>query len=274
VSCPIASIFCAWKIASRALQRLLRPFRFRHVTGDLGESDDPAVLIADRLDPHMCPEAGAVLAHPPCFDLEPPLLHGGFQGPLRLPPLTIFSCIEQGKMPTDDVFGGVARDSLSANVPVGDVAVAVEQADRLVGDALHQQLELALALPQPRLGLPPLGQVAGDLGEAHQPTVSIPDWVDDDVRPEAAAILAHPPAFAFKRAIPRRGLQRPLRQSRPPIGLGVEDREMLAQDLGFLVALEAACPGVPACDIALGVEHVDRVVGDRLDQQPVAAVLR
>ena len=42
-----------------------------------------------------------------------------------------------------------------------------------------------------RLRLAPLGDVAGDLGKADQRAFLVMDRVDDDTRPEAAAVLAH-----------------------------------------------------------------------------------
>jgi hypothetical protein len=47
----------------------------------------------------------------------------------------------------------------------------------------------------------------------------------------------------------------------------------MADDLGGLVALETLGAGVPAGHPSVGVEHVDGVVGDRVDQQAIAAVI-
>ena len=49
---------------------------------------------------------------------------------------------------------------------------------------------------------------------------------------------------------------------------------MLADDFGFLVTLEAPRPGIPAANNPGGVQHVDRVVSDRLNQHAVTAVCR
>ena len=46
---------------------------------------------------------------------------------------------------------------------------------------------------------------------------------------------------------------------------------MLAQDLGFRIALEAVGTRIPATDVSLGIEHIDCVVGDGIDQQPDSA---
>ena len=45
---------------------------------------------------------------------------------------------------------------------------------------------------------------------------------------------------------------------------------MLADDLVGRVALDPLGPGVPGGDVAVGVEHEDRVVPDALDQEPEA----
>ena len=98
-------------------------------------------------------------------------------------------------------------------IPVGDVAVGVEHVDGVVGDALHQQPELLLALPERLLGGLAFGQVARDLGKADQLAGRLADRIDDDVGPEARAVLADAPAFALELAFARGGLQRPRRQA-------------------------------------------------------------
>ena len=82
-------------------------------------------------------------------------------------PLSTASCgIEAREVLADDLVGAVALDALGAGVPGRDVAVGVEHEDRVVLDALDQQAEALLALPQRLLVLAPLGQVAGDFREA------------------------------------------------------------------------------------------------------------
>src|SRR5438309_1101541 len=49
------------------------------VAGDLGEADDVAGVVADRVDHHVGPEARAILAHPPAFLFEAALGGGGAQ---------------------------------------------------------------------------------------------------------------------------------------------------------------------------------------------------
>ena len=42
---------------------------------------------------------------------------------------------------------------------------------------------------------------------------------------------------------------------------------MPAEDLLASIALDALCSGVPVDDHALGIEHVDGIVGDAFDEQ-------
>jgi hypothetical protein len=57
-----------------------------------------------------------------------------------------------------------------------------------------------------------------------------------------------------------------------PFSVGVKRREMTTDDLIRLIALEALGAGVPAGHATLAIQHVDRVISDRLDEEPVAAV--
>jgi hypothetical protein len=47
---------------------------------------------------------------------------------------------------------------------------------------------------------------------------------------------------------------------------------MLADDFGFRIALEAVCAGIPARYGAIRIQHIDGVVGHRLDPEAVAPV--
>src|SRR5438105_2469066 len=95
---------------------------------------------------------------------------------------------------------------------------------------------------------------------------SVAHDVDADARPDAAAVLAHAPGLLFVRSFPRGDFERLLRQTLLALFLGVEDGEMLADDLVGLVAFDAPGAGVPARDAALRIEHVDPVVGHPADQ--------
>ena len=95
--------------------------------------------------------------------------------------------------------------------------------------------------------------------------------VDDDVRPKLRAVLADAPAFPLEASFARGSLERVLRQSGGPILFGIEAGEMLADDLVGEVALDALGARVPVGHVSFGIEHVDGVIGDALDQQAEAA---
>ena len=89
----------------------------------------------------------------------------------------------------------------------------VEHVNGVVGDTLHQQPELLLALLERILGGLAFGQVARDLGKANEFAGRRADRIDDHVGPETRAVLADPPAFAFELAFTLGGLKR---QGRDP----------------------------------------------------------
>src|SRR5690606_9698714 len=62
-----------------AAQAFLVLAPLREVAGDLGETEELAVVVADRGDQHARPEARAVLAQPPSFVLEAPDAARGLQ---------------------------------------------------------------------------------------------------------------------------------------------------------------------------------------------------
>jgi hypothetical protein len=182
--------------------------------------------------------------------------------------------VEAREVAADDFFLAVALDALGARVPVGDDAFRRQHVDRVIGHALHQQAEALLALAQLVLGLLALGDVAGHLGKAEQQPFLVVDGVDDDVGPEAGAVLAHAPALGFILAVIERGLQRARRQAGTAVFVGIEARKVLAQDLLRDVALEPVGARVPAAHVPLRVEHVDRIVVDAGNQVLVAPLIR
>src|SRR5438105_1989399 len=94
-----------------------------------------------------------------------------------------------------------------------------------------------LGLPQPHLGGALLGEVAGHLGEARQRTRLVVNGIDDDARPEPAAIFAYAPALGLVGAALRRRGDRLVRNAGPSILVRVELREVLAEDLVSGVSL-------------------------------------
>ena len=178
--------------------------------------------------------------------------------------------IEDGKVPADDVSGGVALDPLRPDVPGGDPSVDVEHEYGVLVDAFHHQAEPLLALSQRFFMGAALREVARDLGEADQLAGRIAHRGDDDVGPEQGAVLAHAPALVFERPGARCHLQFVRGQ---PAGqrLGrVEPGEMAADDLVGAIALEALRAGVPGENVPLGIEHEDRVVAHAVHEEAKA----
>jgi hypothetical protein len=152
------------------------------------------------------------------------------------------------------------------------VAAGIQHVDRIVGDTLNKQSELFLAFAQFDFRGPPLGQVAGDLGEADEVSLRGADGVDDNMGPKLRAVLTNTPTLALESP---RALSFGQRQSGYVLGafdLGVKGREMLADDLIRLITFEAASTRVPTGDATVTIQHVDRVVSDSLDEEPVAAI--
>ena len=89
------------------------------------------------------------------------------------------------------------------------------------------------------------------------------------IRPETTAVLAHTPGFGGEAAGLRGLLQCGFGDASVALLLGIEAREMLADDLVGGVTLDAFGARVPAHDMALRVEHVDCIIHDAADQEVV-----
>src|SRR5262249_24646451 len=87
------------------------------------------------------------------------------------------------------------------------------------------------------------------------------------------AVLAHAPALVLETPGPGRDLELHLALAGAHVLLGVEAREVLADDLVGAPALDALGADVPGRDAAVGVEHEDGVVEDALDEEPQLVVV-
>src|SRR5579871_4377180 len=125
---------------------------------------------------------------------------------------------------------------------------------------------MLLHLLELELSLVALGDVAGDFRETHQPAVFV-DRIDDDARPEERAILADAPAVFLVAALFPGNSERARRLAVGAVGFGVEAGKMFAQDFLGGIALDALAPDIPARDDATGVEHIERIVRNTLDQE-------
>nr|WP_062610957.1 hypothetical protein [Caballeronia calidae] len=98
----------------------------------------------------------------------------------------------------------VALGTLRTRTPVRHDATWVEHVDRVIGDSFDQQTEAALGIARLLMQRARLCQVARDLREAEQLAVVLMNGIDDHVRPETRAVLAHAPAFRFVLALRKR----------------------------------------------------------------------
>jgi hypothetical protein len=87
------------------------------------------------------------------------------------------------------------------------------------------------------------------------------------VHVKAAAVLSDSPGFRFEASVTGRGGEDLLGHAGLPVLLGKKARVMLADDLLGGVALDPLHARIPAGDVPLRVEHVDRIVGDSIDEQ-------
>src|SRR3546814_15056511 len=110
-------------------------------------------------------------------------------------------------MPTGDITAAIAGALLRTKVPADDIAIRIEHEDRVVLDAIDKQAEALLAQTQQFLLLASLAEITRDFGEAAKFAAVVDQPRDDDVRPECAAILAHPPAFVLDAAVFARSTQ-------------------------------------------------------------------
>src|SRR5579884_2227821 len=165
-------------------------------------------------------------------------------------------------MPADDFALRIALDALRAGVPARDDAARIEHVEGVIGDPFDEPSELLLAFAQGRLGLVPPRAVAGDLGEAQQGAALVADRLDHGRGPEAAAILAHPPAFALGAAF-RLGLAQKCGGSPTVAILGrKETRKILADDFAGSIPGDPLRAKVPADYDPVCVEHDDRMIGE------------
>src|SRR6185437_14170154 len=248
---------------------LLGGAALREVARHFGESGQFAVRSAQRRDDDARPEARAALPDPPALLRVLPGSRRDLELTLELPRCDVFRRVEDREVLSDDLVFGITFDSLRALVPSDDVAPRVEHEDRVIFDALDEQAESLITLPQLLFGRTSRREVARDLGEAQNFAVVTAQRRDQDVGPEAGAILSDAPSLVLDAAIRDRGGEIALGQAVGDSLARIEDREVLADDLVRTIALEPLGAGVPAQDVAVRVERKDRVVEHAIDEELV-----
>src|SRR5258708_39389596 len=129
----------------RVAELILDGTAIRQVACDLGKADQYSGFVVDRVDDHVCPKLAAVLTDTPAFCLVSSRGTRRFDAALRDTGSLVRSPIKAREVMADDVLGRVSLDPLRSGVPIGNDAVGIEHEDRVIGDALHEETEPALA---------------------------------------------------------------------------------------------------------------------------------
>lgn len=89
--------------------------------------------------------------------------------------------------------------------------------------------------------------------------------------PKTASIFTDAPALGLEATISLRGFERD--PGNPLLAFlgSVKPRKMLADDFFRLIPLESLSACVPARHTPFRIEHVNRIIGDALDQQFILA---
>src|SRR5262249_31009408 len=116
------------------------------VARDLGEAEQPTLLVAHGIDHRQGPETRTVLAQTPALALVTPLLAGDSQRPFRNPGLAVFRGKELRIVPADDLLCRIALDAGRPGFPAGAGSAGIEHEDGVVGDALDEQPEVPLGV--------------------------------------------------------------------------------------------------------------------------------
>src|SRR6185312_8285230 len=253
---------------------LLRRAPLGEIARDGRKADQVAILGVECGDQHARPEAPPVAPNTPSFLLVTAGRCRDMKMLLRQIRRDRFGRVEPSERPPDDLGRLEPANALGAGIPRCDPPLRVEHVNGVIPNTFDEQAEILFANANRFFGLAPLGQIPRDLGESDELATVVTQRGDDDVGPEARAVLPKAPAFILEAAGVRRRAQLELWK---PLGdqLGrVEDGEMLTDGLLGRVALQPLGAGVPTPDIAPGIEREDGVVGYALDQQLVERCAR
>ena len=119
-------------------------------------------------------------------------------------------------------------------------------------------------------GIPAIGDVARDLGQADDLALLVANDVHRGQGPELRAILAYAPALILRHSLLQGLAQQAFGAAVGTIFGGEEQGEMLADHLVGAIALDPLGTGVPRHHMAIWVEHVDGIVHHRLNQLFIA----
>ena len=104
------------------------------VTRDLSVADKLTVRAANRIDQHVRPHQGTVLANAPPLLFEAAIGGRNVQSSGRQVRGPILFGVELGEVLPDDLVGRIALEALSAGVPARDIPLRVEHIDCVIDD--------------------------------------------------------------------------------------------------------------------------------------------
>jgi hypothetical protein len=118
-----------------------------------------------------------------------------------------------------------------------------------------------------------VGEVAGDLGESDESAGLVANRRDRKIRPEARAVFSNAPPFVFDTAVSCRNFQFPSRLPALIVFGRKEAGEVLPQNLGGGITLQASSAFVPAADMTFRVQREHRVIFHRFDEEAKALLV-
>ena len=133
------------KLVLRLPELLLRGQPLADVARDLGEADEGACVVIDRIDDDGGPELGAVFAHPQSFGFETTDGCGLVQRLLRNAGPAILLGVEAAEMLPNDLIAAIALDPFGAGIPGRYVSAGVELENGVVHHRLDEAAVAALA---------------------------------------------------------------------------------------------------------------------------------
>src|ERR1700761_2095416 len=96
--------------------------------------------------------------------------------------------------------------------------------------------------------------------------IVVVDAIEDAMRPKRRAILAHAPPLTFVTTYLLGDPQRPCGDAVGFVFRGIERRQVHAEHLVPVIALDALRAGIPAGDVTLAIEHEDRTIPHALNE--------
>ena len=239
----------------------------RDVARDLGKSDEISHFIADCVDDDGCPKRGATLSDAPAFRLVFSRFGSGLKRAVRNARLFVLFGIKCAQVFADYFRLGVTFDPLCAWISRSDKSVGVELEDCVVDNCFYKPAVPALAVEQRLSCELPLGDIAGNFRKTKKLAVFVTNGVNDNARPELRSIFPNPPTVGVETTRLASGAEGSLRRSGLLVLRSIKPAKRLADDFARGVALQPNPTRIPTDDATFQVQHVNRVIYDRIDKK-------